>query len=293
MDPATLIAICSGTAGLLLGLGLGREAARRRATRARLEHFVAPLPSAPPLAAEAAGAVPLGAGGLLSQRWLWLGAVLGPGGVVLATLGDLLLALATSVVTFTLANLWNQDLFAGRQRLLEAQAIPTLLRLISVLRAGGTLFQAIENVARHGPSPTREEFARLVLEVRLGVPIDEALANLARRAGTELYSMLALLLVVQYRAGGNLVAVLGTLVGIARQRVELEQEVLAQTAQQRLASWILVLLPLMLLGFFWLADPSFLAPLVATEAGRYLLLVAALMLAVGSVALHWAARVEA
>jgi tight adherence protein B len=72
----------------------------------------------------------------------------------------------------------------------------------------------------------------------------------------------------------------------------LRLELAALTSQQRLSSWILVLLPFAIAGVFWLADHSFLTPLVGTLLGRGLILVASLLLAIGSGLLRRVATVE-
>jgi tight adherence protein B len=300
-DPELMLPLAvSALAGLAVGLvclAWVPRLARRRQIAARLERVL-----------EAAEPKPGTSGP--SDAWAWLASSLGrldavtlrarlpylvTALVTIVTLllthdGLLTLAAALQAVSFSL--LTGQELGDARRQRLDAQTVPTLLRLSASLRAGASLLQAIEGIARDGLSPTREEFARTVREVGLGSSIDDALRRLGERVNTSDYRALAVLLGVQRRAGGNLALALDQLTQSARERVELRLELAALTSQQRLSSWILVLLPFAIAGVFWLADHSFLTPLVGTLLGRGLILVASLLLAIGSGLLRRVATVE-
>lgn len=201
-------------------------------------------------------------------------------------LQDPILGTAAALQAVAFATLWGHDLADRRRRLFVDQTLPTVLRMSASLRAGGSLLQAMQGVAREGLSPTADEFRRALDEVGMGFSLDEALDRLADRIGTEDYAALAISLAVQRRVGGNAALVLDTLAESAQARVELSQQIAVLTAQQRLSSWILVLLPLVVALLFFVADPEFLAPMVSTLPGRLMVLTAAALQAMGS----WALR---
>lgn len=205
--------------------------------------------------------------------------------------GELVLCLAAGLQVVVFSSLGSQSLMAGRARLLDSQTLPTVLRLAGVLRAGGSLSQAMEAVSQDGPSPTRDEFARALDEVAVGQSVDDALERLAERVGTADYMILSQILSVQRRLGGNLPQVLDTIAATIRDRISLRQEVETLTAQQRLSTWILVMLPFCVLMLFFVLEREFLAPLVTTAAGRIVLLVASLMQLAGSWFLRMAGRI--
>jgi tight adherence protein B len=299
VDPGLLASLLSALAVFTLVLALAPVVLRRRVLAARLEHFVPPVarpqpaPIAPPTPSRLSPShlVTAFQAWPAAQQLAGVGLVVIGGGVYLLT-EDVLLTLSAAILVVVFAMLWGQDMLAARARLIDAQTLPTILRMAASLRAGATLFQAMELIARDGPAPTCQEFAQAVEEVSLGASIDEALARLARRAGTDLYDALALVLIVQRRVGGNLAQVLDDLAETVRERVELRQEVQAQTAQQRLSAWILVLLPLLILGVFAITDAGLLEPLFTTLTGRILVLGGSLMLAIGAWALRRASRIE-
>jgi tight adherence protein B len=270
----------------------------RRAAASRLQAFVVAAPAGPATAGGQSRATRLAArkvrvplpgwlAGRLRLVCLLLGAT--TGAYLLSR--DLALATAGFLEAILFASLLGQNLVATRANQLDAQTLPTLLRLSAVLRTGGSLGQAMQAVAEEGPSPTRDEFAHTLNEVAVGAALDDALERLAQRIGTADYTLLALVLKVQRRLGGNLPQVLDNLAETIRQRVMLRKELATLTAQQRLSTWIMVLLPVVILGVFALIDRSFVAPLFGTDVGHVLVLVAVVLQLVGGWALRWAGRI--
>jgi tight adherence protein B len=56
--------------------------------------------------------------------------------------------------------------------------------MASSLRAGHSFLQSLDTVAKEIAQPAAAEFQRVVAEVRLGRPVEEALESLAERVGS-------------------------------------------------------------------------------------------------------------
>jgi tight adherence protein B len=154
--------------------------------------------------------------------------------------------------------------------------------LASALRAGHSFTGAFAVVAADAPEPARREFQRVVADEQLGVPLEESLREVARRMDNTDVEQVALLAELQREAGGNMAEVLDTVVETIRDRFDLRRLVNTLTAQGRMARWILSLVPVFLLLVIGLLNPSYIAPLFASSAGRVALLVAAGMVVAGS-----------
>ncbi len=300
VDLSLVAAGLAGLAAVSAAFGVLPAIGRRRLLLARLHSFAGPIRadatpervSARERAAHLAIVWRRVEPSWLVGREVLLAALAITGIAAQALTHDPILVVAALVQVLVFSTLWGQDLLATRRRLFDQQTLPTMLRLAAALRAGASLLQAIESVARDAPSPTREECGRVLDEVALGTPLDAALDRLVERIGTSDYQALAVVLSVQRRVGGNLALVLDSLAETVRERIELRRQVDTLTAQQRFSTWILVLLPFLIAGVFWLADRSFMEPLVTTTAGKLMVLGGSLMLAVGSWALRWAGRVD-
>jgi tight adherence protein B len=154
--------------------------------------------------------------------------------------------------------------------------------LASALRAGHSFTGALAVVAKDAPEPARREFQRVVADEQLGVPIESSLREVARRMDNDDVEQVALLAELQREAGGNMAEVLDTVVDTIRERFDLRRLVQTLTAQGRMARWILSLLPPGLALVITALNPHYMAPLLDSTGGRFVLLLAAAMVVTGS-----------
>lgn len=145
----------------------------------------------------------------------------------------------------------------GRLGAFNAQLADTIQLLSSALRSGYSLLQAMELVAREGPTPVNGEFERVVREVGLGLSPEEALANLVRRMQSDDLELLVTAINVQREVGGNLAEVLDTIANTIRERVKLKGEIKVLTSQQQYSGYIIGLLPVGLAGVLFILNPSY------------------------------------
>jgi tight adherence protein B len=113
------------------------------------------------------------------------------------------------------------------------------------LRGGLSLWQALELVPRHQPRPVAQEFALVLRQQRLGLPLEEALQGLAARTGLHDVRMLVATLGIARDLGGGLAEVLERLAESVRRRVAMEDRIEALTAQGRMQGAIVGALPVL------------------------------------------------
>ena len=174
-----------------------------------------------------------------------------------------------------------------KQRHLFGEQLPVNLQeLASAMRAGHSLVSGITMIAEEAPEPSRSEWTRVVADERLGVPLEEAMAPLARRMDTEGIAQVALVAALHQRTGGNMAEVLERVAESVRERAELRRELHALTAQARISRYIVTLLPLAVSGAIFLLNPEYLDPLFHTTTGVTLLFIAAGLLVGASLAMR-------
>jgi tight adherence protein B len=198
----------------------------------------------------------------------------------------LLLAIASGIAAYVFG--------AGerRRKRLEEQALEAMGLLASGLRAGYSVPQAIALVARNSPEPTASEFSIAAQEISVGVGLDDAMTRLSKRTANSDYELVSIIVRVQHEVGGNLAQILDSVGQTLRERFELRRQVEALTAQQRLSSVVLTILPFALLAFLFLMDRSFVEPLFSRTVGRFLLATAGGMVFVGWMIMRSIGRVE-
>jgi tight adherence protein B len=128
----------------------------------------------------------------------------------------------------------------------NAQLVEALQQMSNALKAGLTFAQAIEAIARENKPPIQQEFGLFVKEVKLGVSIEDALTNMARRVGSDDLDLVATSTNIARGLGGNMSEMFETISATIRERFRLEGKIDALTSQGRLQGWVVAAMPLIL-----------------------------------------------
>jgi tight adherence protein B len=146
---------------------------------------------------------------------------------------------------------------ARRLRQFGTQLPDTITLLANSLRAGSSFLQGIELVTRESQPPISEEFERVVREMSLGVALQPALNNLARRVASEDVELMVTAINIQSQVGGNLATVLDSIAFTIRERIRIIGEINTLTAMQRYSGYVITLLPVGLGGILFLISPTY------------------------------------
>jgi tight adherence protein B len=148
-----------------------------------------------------------------------------------------------------------------RQAKFADQLGDTLQLLSGSLRAGYSLLQAVDAVAREADAPSSEEFGRLVVETRLGRDLGDAMQAMDRRVRTEDFNWVMQAIEIHREVGGDLAEVLDTVAGTIRERNQIRRQVKALSAEGRLSAYVLMALPIGVGGMIAITNPSYLGEL--------------------------------
>lgn len=188
-----------------------------------------------------------------------LGFLLGRG-VTRPILG-LFVGLVVALAGWLLPQLYVQWRARRRVQQFVHQLGDTIGLMANSLRAGYSLLQTLDLVARESTPPIAEEFGRVVREVGLGVPVQEALEHMLRRVPSEDLDLLVTAIAINHEVGGNLAQILDVIGETIRERVRIKGEIRVLTAQQSLSGYIISLLPLGLAILIFLLNPDYLTSL--------------------------------
>jgi tight adherence protein B len=210
-----------------------------------------------------------------------LGSAFGFPLLVLAASRNFILSLL-AVPIGTIAPFLFLSIKASRRQAKFDEQLPATLQLLAgALRAGHSLLQAVDTVVREADDPIAGEFQRVLTEARLGRPLEEAFDGMAKRMRSVDFAWTVMAINLQRQVGGNLAEVLGTVSQTIRDRYTLKRQIRALSAEGRLSSLILTLLPLVLFAALLAFNPVFLAPLYTTQTGLLLLGGAAVLMCIG------------
>ena len=225
---------------------------------------------------------------------IWAGAIVGlPLLFIVLSLGlpalrSPLALLVAAFIGFMLPRFWLGRRRSGRLNAFNKNLPDTITLLANALRAGSSFLQAIELVVRESRPPISTEFGRVIREVNLGLPFEQALENMVRRVRSDDLELMATAISIQHTVGGNLAEILDSIAYTIRERVRIKGEINSLTAQQRLSGYVVGFLPIGLAGFLFVAAPNFMSPMFANPpavlglpAGVVILMVGGFMMFLG------------
>lgn len=167
---------------------------------------------------------------------------------------------------------------------------------VNALRSGYSVLQALDAMARELPSPASIEFSRVVQEVRLGIPMEVALANLLRRVPSEDLDLVVTAVNVQREVGGNLAEILEVIGHTIRERVRIKGEIEVLTAQQMYGGYVIAFIPVVLLLILYAINPKYVGRMVEPNpqqpCGWAMLAVGGFMILIGFLAIRRIVKIE-
>ena len=136
------------------------------------------------------------------------------------------------------------------------EQFPDALDLLSrAIRAGHAFQAAMGMVATELPSPVGPEFKRTFEQQNFGLPLRDAMNELADRVPLLDVRFFVTAVAIQRESGGNLSEILDNLAHVVRERFKIQRQVRVHTAHGRFTGYVLLGLPA-----FLAVALSFIAP---------------------------------
>jgi tight adherence protein B len=185
------------------------------------------------------------------------------------------------VLGYWLPKFWLGRRKSSRLKAFNSGLADTIMLLANSLRAGSSFLQSVEMVVREAQAPISTEFSRVIREVNLGLPLDDALANLGRRMKSDDLDLMITAIAIQHQVGGNLAEILDTIAFTIRERVRIKGEIKTLTAQQRMSGYVVGFLPVALVLLLQVIAPSFMSPMFVSPPSAFGLPLGLIILAFG------------
>jgi tight adherence protein B len=220
------------------------------------------------------------------------------GATVLPGLGNPLALLVAAALGW-----WVPRFYVGRRKTNRLNAFndhlaDTITLIANALRAGASFLQAIELVVRETQPPISTEFNRVIREVNLGLPFEQALANMVRRVRSDDLELMTTAITIQHQVGGNLAEILDSIAFTIRERIRIKGEIRTLTAQQRMSGYVVAGLPIFLVVILSVIAPQFMEPMfgdpqvIGIPLGVILLAIGGIMMLVGFLAIRRIVDIE-
>ena len=173
------------------------------------------------------------------------------------------------------------SLIKKRRSAFTEQLSDCLTTVSNALRAGYSFQQAVDVVAKEMEPPISIEFARVANDVAMGINLDEALEQMARRVESSDFDLVVTAVLIQREIGGNLAQVLDSISDTISERIRMKREINALTAQGKLSAFVLLLLPFFVAAFMFFFNHNQFILLLSEPSGQIALGVSVLLELIG------------
>ncbi|MED5448688.1 MAG: type II secretion system F family protein [Planctomycetota bacterium] len=197
--------------------------------------------------------------------------------VLLVVAGSLIFAVTAAVLLVSLPWYVLRRLAETRRLLIEDQLADAMVSLSNAIKAGLSLAQALEILARQSPKPISQEFQQIVGEYQLGKDLEQCLKEAKTRLRSENFALFAAALEASRQSGGRLNETVERIATSVRELQRLERKVRSETAQARTSSVYMALAPLVILVMNYFIDPVHTRMLFTEIPGQMILCLAGIL----------------
>jgi len=181
---------------------------------------------------------------------------------------------------------------ARRLKKFNIQLVEALGNMSNALKAGFSITQSFEAIARDGQDPIAQEFGALLQQTRVGVSFSDALANLQERVGSEDLTLVCLAVETARQTGGNLTGIFEQIAMTIRERFRIENRIQTLTAQGKLQGIVVGTMPLIIGVALLVIDPGMMIPFLRSIMGLAIMLIVAVLLTCGGLMIRKIVRID-
>ncbi len=196
------------------------------------------------------------------------------------------------IIGFAIPKVFLKRKRKKRLAFVNYQLIEVLGMMANSMRAGFSFMQAMQLVGKEIPDPLGPEFERVIRQAGLGVPLEDVFEEMERRLPNKELEVVIRAILAQRRSGGNLAELLETMEETIRGRVRILEELNTLTAQGRMSSWIITLLPVGLGLYLALVNREYFSPMLEHPLGWMMLSIASVSIVIGWVVIQKIIRIE-
>lgn len=181
---------------------------------------------------------------------------------------------------------------ARRLKKFNTQLVEALGGMSNSLKAGFSITQSFETIARDGENPIAQEFGALLQQTRVGVSFSDALVNLQDRVGSDDLTLVCLAVETARQTGGNLTGIFEQIAATIRERFRIENRIQTLTAQGKLQGIVVGAMPLIIGVALLIVDPEMMIPFLRSLMGLAIILIVGVLLTCGGLLIRKIVRID-
>lgn len=181
---------------------------------------------------------------------------------------------------------------ARRLKKFNNQLVEALGAMSNSLKAGFSITQSFETIARDGENPIAQEFGALLQQTRVGVSFSDALVNLQERVGSDDLTLVCLAVETARQTGGNLTGIFEQIAATIRERFRIENRIQTLTAQGKLQGIVVGAMPLIIGAALMIVDPGMMIPFLRSMMGLAIVVIVGVLLTCGGLLIRKIVRID-
>lgn len=217
---------------------------------------------------------------------IWVVAIFGPALILAMFQVSVITIMAVMIMGLALPPMMISNARKKKAALFNKQLGEGLMVMSNSLRAGYSFQTAMESIAKDMQPPLSEEFQMTLREMEMGLPLETALKHMVERTKNDDVKILVSAILISSQVGANLADVIDSIAGTIRERIELREQVGVLTAQGKLSGMIVGLLPIVVVLFLMITNPSYIMEFVETPIGIAMMIAGIVMEIVGFVVIN-------
>lgn len=200
--------------------------------------------------------------------------------------------IAAGLVGAAIPVAWLMNRRSARLKKFE-EHFPEALDLLSrAIRAGHAFQTAMGMVADELPEPVGPEFRKTFDQQNYGLPLREALNEMAERIGLLDVKFFVTAVQIQRDTGGNLSEILDNLGHVVRERFKIRRQVRVHTAHGRFTGYVLLALPAALAVALSYINPDHMRVLFREHMGQMMLIGSIVLQTIGFIWIRKVIKIE-
>ena len=164
---------------------------------------------------------------------------------------------------------------------INKQLMDALILLSNSLKSGMDIVQGFERVSSDLRPPISDEFGLVIKNYKLGTPFEKSLENMEERVESRLLSYMVKAIVLQRQVGGNLTKIFERIVENIREESKLEEKLQAMTAQQKIQSLVVAIMPWIMVGVLFVFQPDVMIKFYTKPVGIIVLFMCIVWIGIG------------
>ncbi|MFO0390021.1 MAG: type II secretion system F family protein [Alphaproteobacteria bacterium] len=164
--------------------------------------------------------------------------------------------------------------------------------IVRGLRSGLPVSESLTIVSTEIPDPVGSVFANVSNTMKLGVPMEKALHETAKKLDLTEFNFFTTSIVLQRETGGNLSEILNNLSEVLRGRFIMQMKIKAMSSEAKASAIIVGALPFFVVGAVSIMSPHYMAPLINDYRGNIAAFIAAGMMISGGLVMNRMTKFE-